>query len=199
MHAAMKKFARLKWPLGLTAIGIGLITWALISLSRVFTEPGISLLVPGETTFTISKPGNYTLWSETSATFDGQWKTFSTGLPSGATIKIINKADGAIVPLQSRWPVARDRETSGVIRVAIGKVRFDRSGLFQISAEGLREERALRLDEFDFKKLISIGIVLLAGPPVVVAGLAWGLFILVSSPKIPPGETPQEPPPLPVA
>lgn len=195
----MEKFARLKWPLGLIVIGIGMMALALISLHRAFTDPGISILVPGETTFTISKVGNYMLWSEVSASFDGQLKTFSPGLPPGVTIKIIRKTDGATVPLQSQWPITKDLDASGVIRVAIGKVRFDTSGLYQISAEGLQEKRALRLDQLEFSRLLLPGFILLAGPPVVVAGFAWGLFIILTRRKIQPGPTLHEPPPFPVA
>jgi hypothetical protein len=194
----MKRLARFKWPIVVILIGTGLITGALISLYRALTDPGIPILVPGETTFTISKPGNYTLWSEVSASFDGQLKTFSTGLPPGVTIKIIREPDGTIVPLQGQWPVTKDRDAGGVIQVAIGRVRFDAVGSYQISSEGLQEKRALRLDQLEFNQLLISGFILLAGPAVVGGGLLWGLFLLLARRNIQPGQMLHEPPPLPL-
>jgi hypothetical protein len=174
------KLALLKWPIGLTLFGVAVTGTAVVSLYLLFSDPGISILVPGETTFAITRPGNYTLWSEISASFDGQLMTFPTGLPAGVTIKIIKKSDGAVVPLRSKWPTTRT-ESRGAIRLAIGSVRFDSTGVYQIAADGLREKRALHLDRFEFNKMFMAAGLGIAGPPLIVAGLGWGLFIVLSS------------------
>jgi hypothetical protein len=182
------KLSRLKWPIGLIAIGVGVTASAVISLYFSFADPGISILVPGETTFAITTPGNYTLWSEVSGSFDGKLMTFPTGLPAGVTIKIIKKTDGTVVPLQSKWPTTRT-DSGGVIRLAIGTVRFDNAGAYQIATEGLQEKRALHLDRLEFNKVFLAGLLFFASAPLIVAGLAWGLFIVLSSRGIQPNQT----------
>ena len=184
------RLSRLKWPIGLVVIGVGVTASAVISLYFSFADPGIPILVPGETTFTITRAGNYTLWSEVSGSFDGKLMTFPTGLPAGATIKILKKTDGTVVPLQSKWPTTRTN-SGGVIRLAIGTVRFDNAGAYQIATEGLQEKRALHLDRFEFNKVFLAGLLVFAGPPLIVAGLAWGLFIVLSSRGIQPNQTNQ--------
>jgi hypothetical protein len=172
----MRTLLRLKWPIVLTVIGAGLTAWVVRSLFVSFADPGISFLVPGETTFTITKPGNYTLWSEVEASFDGQLMTFPTGLPPGVTIKIIKKPDGSVVPLRSKWPTTRE-DRGGVIRVAIGTVRFDTPGPYRLSTDGLKEKRTLHLNQFEFNKLfltISLAFVSLL---LVLVGLVWGIAV----------------------
>ncbi|MEY2512254.1 MAG: hypothetical protein QOE26_3017 [Verrucomicrobiota bacterium] len=182
------RLSRLKWPIGLIVIGVGVTASAAISLYFSFADPGISILVPGETTFAITTPGNYTLWSEVSGSFDGTLMTFPTGLPAGVMIKILNKTDGTVVPLQSKWPTTRT-DSGGVIRLAIGTVRFDNAGPYQIATEGLQEKRALHLDRLEVNKVFLAGLLFFASAPLIVAGLAWGLFIVLSSRGIQPNQT----------
>lgn len=182
----------------LTLIGVGMTACAAIWVYRSFTDAGITILVPGETTFTINKPGNYSLWSEVSASFDGQLGTFPTGLPPGVEIRITGQPDGTVVPVQSKWPTTR-QGGGGAIRVILGTVRFETPGDYQIATTGLQEKRALRLDQFETNDLFLMIFLALAGQPLIVAGLAWGLFILVSRRRNQPGPTLHEPPPLPVA
>jgi hypothetical protein len=193
----VEKLARLKWPIILTVIGVGVTACAVIAIYKSFTDPGISIAVPGETTFTIAKPGNYTLWSEVSASFDGQLMTFATGLPPGVTIKI-TRNDGTIVPLESRWPTTTTNEND-IIRRMIGKVRFNVSGTYRISTDGLQEKRALRLDQFEFSDLFLTAMLVFAGQPLIVAGLAWGLYVLFTARKRPPAQTVPPPVPRPLA
>ena len=182
------KLSRPKWPIVLTVIGVGVTASAVISLYFSFADPGISIPVPGETTFAITTPGNYTLWSEVSGSFDGKLMTFPTGLPPGVMIKIIRKTDGTVVPLQTKWPTTR-ADSGGVIRLAIGTVRFDSAGAYQISTEGLEEKRGLHLDSFEFHRVFLAGLLVFAGPPFIVAGLAWGLFMVLTSRGTQPNQT----------
>jgi len=194
----VEKLVRLKWPIVLTVIGVGMTACAAIWIYRSFTDPGISIRVPGETTFTIIKPGNYSLWSEVSASFDGQLRTFPTGLPPGVEIKITRRPGGTVVPVQSKLPTTR-QNGDGVIRVIVGTVRFETPGDYQIATTGLQEKRALRLDQFQTSDLFLMIFLALAGQPLIVAGLGWGLFILFSSRGIPRSTTTDRPPPIPVA
>jgi hypothetical protein len=194
----MERLARFRWPIVLTVIGAAMIGWGITSVYFAFSDPGVSMLVPGKTKFTITKTGNYTLWSEVSASFEGQLMTFPTGLPPGVTIKIIRITDGTVVPLQPHWPTER-QDSGGAIRVVIGRVRFDNIGEYQISVEGLQEKRALHLDQFEFYKVFLPAFIGFGGPTLVVAGLAWGLLIILSSRKTRPNQAVPTtvPPPLP--
>ena len=182
----------------MSVFGAAITAWGVIAVYLAFSEPGISFLVPGETTFTITKLGNYTLWSEVSGSFEGKLMTFPTGLPPGVSIKIIKKTDQSVVPVQSNLPTMRENN-DGALRVVIGKVRFDSVGEYAISAEGLQEKRALHLDQFEFYKVLLPGIIGVGGPKLVVAGLAWGLLIILSSRKPRPdlSLSVDTPPPLP--
>ena len=168
----------LKWPLLLCAVGIGLSTWLVISLFGSFSGRGISVLAPGETTFNVVEAGKYTLWSQVEASFEGKLMTFPTGLPPGVTIKVAKTADGATVPLQSKWPTMH-RDSGGYIQVAIGTITFDAPGAYQITTEGLREKRALYLDRFDFSTFFMKVALASLGPLVFMAGFVWGVVLLV--------------------
>jgi hypothetical protein len=180
----MRTLRRLKWPLLLCAVGLGLSGWLIASLFASFAGHGISLLVPGVATFDITETGKYTLWSQVEASFEGKLMTFPTGLPPGATIKIAKTADGATVPIQSKWPTLH-RDSGGYIQVAIGTITFDAPGSYQIATEGLQEKRALYLDRFDFSTFfekLAFGFI---GPAVFMAGLVWGIVLFVSRCKRP--------------
>jgi hypothetical protein len=180
----MRTLRRLKWPLLLCAVGLGLSGWLIASLFASFAGHGMSLLVPGVATFDITETGKYTLWSQVEASFEGKLMTFPTGLPPGATIKIAKTADGATVPIQSKWPTLH-RDSGGYIQVAIGTITFDAPGSYQIATEGLQEKRALYLDRFDFSTFfgkLAFGFI---GPAVFMAGLVWGIVLFVSRRKRP--------------
>jgi hypothetical protein len=174
----------LKWPLLLCAIGTGLSIWLITSLFGSFGGRGISLLVPGEASFDITEPGKYTLWSQVEASFQGQLMTFPTGLPPGVTIKIARAADGATVPLQSKWPTMH-RDSGGYIQVAIGTVTFDVPSSYHLTTEGLHEKRALYLDRFDFSTFFVRVAFALLGPLVFMAGVVWGIVLVALHRKRP--------------
>jgi hypothetical protein len=174
----------LKWPLLVCAVGVGLTVWLVISLFGSFGGRGISLLVPGESTFNVVEAGKYTLWSQVEASLEGKLMTFPTGLPPGATIKISKTADGATVPIQSKWPTMH-RNSGGYIQVAIGTITFDTPGSYQVATEGLQEKRALYLDRFDFGTFFGKVAFSFIGPAVFMAGLVWGIVLLVSRRKRP--------------
>jgi hypothetical protein len=166
----------LKWPLLLCAIGVGLSIWLITSLFGSFGGRGISLLVPGQTTFDITDVGKYTLWSQVEASFQSQLMTFPTGLPPGVTIKITRTSDGATVPLQSKWPTMH-RDSGGYIQVAIGTITFDAPGSYHLTTEGLQEKRALYLDRFDFSTFFVKAAFASFGPLVLMVGLVWGIVL----------------------
>jgi hypothetical protein len=174
----MRTLRRLKGPLLLCAIGLGLSIWLVTSLFGSFTGRGFSLLAPGEATFDIAETGKYTLWSQVEASFGGKLMTFPTGLPPGVTIKITKTADGATVPLESKWPTMH-RDSGRYIQVAIATVIFDAPGSYHITTEGLEEKRALYLDRFDFGALLGKVAFACIGPLLFMAGLVWGVVLFV--------------------
>ena len=174
----MRAFYLLKWPLLLCALGVVLSIWLGISLFASFAGRVISVLVPGQTTFDVAEAGKYTLWSQVEASFEGKLMTFPTGLPPGVTIKITKTADGAIVPIQSKWPTMH-RDSGGYIQVAIGTVTFDAPSSYQITTEGLQEKRALYLDRFDFGTFFGELAFGFTGPALFIAGSVWGIVVLV--------------------
>lgn len=174
----MRTLRRFKWPLLLCAVGVVLSVCLITLLLGSFAGHGTSLLVPGRATFDVTEIGKYTLWSQVEASFGGKLMTFPTGLPSGVTIKITKAADGAIVPIESKWPTMH-RDSGGYIQVAIGTVTFDAPGSYQITTEGLQEKRALYLDRFDFTTFfgkVALGFV---GPSLFVAGIVWGIVLFL--------------------
>ena len=175
----MRKRIRLIWPVILILLGSGLAIWALSPILGSFGGPDISLLVPGDNTFTVTKPGTYTLWTDVESAFNDRLMTFPTGLPPGVTIGISKMSDGSIVPLRSKWPTTR-RNSPGAIRIAIGTVTFDSSGSYRITTEGLQEKRALHLDQLNFNNLfLNVGVEIF-GTGLIVAGFIWGTAIFVA-------------------
>jgi hypothetical protein len=178
----MRKATRLVGPVIVIVVGAGLIIQAFSPIITSFGGPGISLLVPGETTFTVPKPGAYTLWSDVEGAFDGRLMIFPTGLPPGVTIKITKASDGTVVPLRSKLPITR-QNSPGAVRVAIGTVTFDSAGSYRIVTEGLQEKRALHLDQLNVNNLFVNAGSSLLGTGLAVAGLVWAVAVLVSKPK----------------
>jgi len=177
-HRRIQKVIRLIWPLVLIVLGTGLTIWAISPILASFGGPDISLLVPGDVTFTVAKPGTYTLWTDVEGAFNGKLMTFPTGLPPGMIIRITKTSDGTVVPLRSKWPTTR-RNSPGAFRIAIGTVTFDTAGSYRIATEGLQEKRALHLDQLNLNNLfVNTGFGIL-GPPLVIAGLVWGIATLV--------------------
>ncbi|MBA3353209.1 MAG: hypothetical protein H0U23_12465 [Blastocatellia bacterium] len=148
--------------------------WLICSL---FPSTGISLLVPGDSEFTIAEPGRYTLWTQVEASFRGKLMTFPTGLPSGVTIAVTTR-DGSVVPLNSQWP-GPQRDSRGAIQVAVGSITFDSPGRYRIGTDGLQEQRALYLDRSDMRYFFVKVLLAMLIPVVFLAGVVWAVFILV--------------------
>lgn len=175
----MRNPIRFVWPVILIVAGTAVIIWAFAPIVASFGGADISIVVPGATTFTVEKPGKYTLWSEAESAFGGRLMTFPTGIPPGVTIRIARASDGSAIPLRSKWPTTR-RNGPGTFRIAIGTVTFDTAGSYRIVADGLREKRALHLDQLNFDNLFaSVGFAIL-GSFLIIAGFAWGIALFVS-------------------
>ena len=176
----MRAILRFKWPIILCLLGAALTAWQIAVIISSYTRPSISVLVPGEARFEIKEPGRYTLWSQVEASFEGKLMTFPTGLPAGVTIRITREADGAIVPLHSKWPVTHREFGDGYIQVAIGRVTFDAPGFYQIATDGLREKRAFHLDRLNFETLFMKAAIGSVGPLLFFVGFVWGIVLFVS-------------------
>ncbi len=146
-------------------------------ISSLFPSTGISLLVPGDTEFTVGEPGRYTLWTQVEASFGGKLMTFPTGLPPGVTITVMRQ-DGSVVPIRSQWPTTK-RESGEYIQVAVGSITFDSRGSYRITVDGLPEPRGLYLDRSDMRYFFVKVLLAMFIPVVFLAGLVWAVFIFV--------------------
>src|SRR6185437_2186305 len=165
-----------KWPIVICGLAFAAGLWLVWSL---FPGPGMSLLVPGDTVFGISKAGRYTLWTQVESSFQGKLMTFPTGLPPGVTIAITHE-NGSIVPVRSQWPTTHKETGGGSIQVAIGTVTFPSPGSYRVAAEGLQEKRALYLDQSDMRAFFVKAVIALALPIVFLGGIAWAIVIYVT-------------------
>ena len=171
----MRKLSALKWPIAICVVTAAAAVWLISSL---FAGPGISLLVPDESVFTITKTGRYTLWSQVESSFQGKLMTFPTGLPPGVTLAV-TKEDGSIVPLRSQWPTTHKETGGGAIQVAIGALTFDSPGTYRMTTQGLQEKRALYLDRSDMRYFFPKVLLVMLVPAVFVGCLIWGILIFV--------------------
>jgi len=171
----MRKLSALKWPIAICVVTAAAAVWLISSL---FPGPGISLLVPDDSVFTIVKTGQYTLWSQVESSFEGKLMTFPTGLPPGVTLAV-TKEDGSILPLRSQWPTTHKEAGGGAIQVAIGTITFDSAGSYRMTAQGLQEKRALYLDRSDMRYFFVKVLMAMFIPAVFVGCLIWGILILV--------------------
>src|SRR5205085_832152 len=117
----MRTLLAFKWPLLMCAIAAMIAAWLITSL---LPGPSISLVIPDETSFQVTKPGRYTLWLEAAASTHAHSKLviFSTTLPPGVSIAV-TKPDGAAVPIQTEWPTSKNNSSVGTIQQAIGNIR----------------------------------------------------------------------------
>jgi len=178
----MQKLARFKWPILLLVIGIALNIVAVVSILGVFRDSGTSFLAPGETSVTITKPGDYTLWHETKTRIDGQFMSFPDDLPSGTTIKVLKQPEGTLVPL--RRGGASSMESGGTRRVSVGQLAFGSPGQYQVVVTGLTEQRAFYLDEAKFLRMfLSVMVCGLVGMLFLFGGIGSGIYVLVQLSK----------------
>ena len=171
----MRLLSILRWPISICVVTAAVGGWLILSL---FPGPGISLLAPDESVFTITKTGRYTLWTQVESSFQGKLMTFPTGLPPGVTISI-TKQDGSVLPLESQWPTTHKEAGGGAIQVAIGTVAFDLPGSYRLTTQGLQEKRALYLDRSDMRYFFLKVFLAMLIPAVFVGCLIWGVLILV--------------------
>ena len=144
----------LKWPLLVCAIAAAIGTWLIWSL---FPGAGISVIVPDDNTFEISKPGRYTVWTQVEVSSQGKLMTFATGLPPGVTI-VISRPNGTTIPLHSSVAPLLTRHTARTIQVVIGDITFDSPGSYRIAVDGLHEKRALYLESVRYAVILSQGV-----------------------------------------
>lgn len=170
----MRHLLALTWPIAVCATAVAAGVWLIYSL---FPGSGVSVLIPGDSEFTIAEPGRYTLWTQVEASFRGKLMTFPTGLPSGVTISV-TKPDGSVVPIRSQWP-GPQRDSPGSIQVAVGSLIFDSPGSYRISTEGLQEQRALYLDRSDMRFFFAKVLFAMSIPVVFLAGVLWAVFIFI--------------------
>ena len=178
----MEKLARFKWPILLAVIGVALNIAAAVSIVCSLRDSGASFLAPGEYTVTITKPGDYTLWRETTTFIDGQFMSFPDDLPSGTTIKVLKQPEGAPVPL--RRGGASSMESGGTRRVSVGQLTFSSPGQYQVVVTGLTEKRAFYLDEAKFLRIfLSVMVCGMTGMLFLLAGIGSGVYVLVQLSK----------------
>jgi hypothetical protein len=170
----MRPLLAFSWPIAVCATAVAAGVWLIFSL---FPGSGISVLVPGDSEFTIVKPGRYTLWTQVEASFRGKLMTFPTGLPAGVTISI-TKPDGSVVPIRSQWP-GPQHDSPGSIQVAVGSLTFDSPGSYRIGAEGLNEQRALYLDRSDMRLFFPKILFAMSIPAIFLAGVLWAVFLFI--------------------
>lgn len=181
----MNKLPRLIAPILLAVLGLGLGGVAIFSIFLSFRDTGTSIVAPGETTVTITKPGKYTLWHESKTMIDGQILRFPDDLPSGVTIRFSTKTAGTNFPFNLNNNASS--ESGGIRRVSVGNVTFPTPGDYQVTVTGLTEKRMFYLDEANFFRLFFRGVLLgLCGILALILSIGWGIYVLVQKP-------PQEP------
>jgi hypothetical protein len=168
----MNKLARFIWPVMLAVLGVAFEVVAVVTLIRSFPDmrhAEMPVLAPGESTVTITKPGDCTLWYESKTVIDGQYMTFPDQLPAGVTITIIKQPEGTRVPLRASRCYSAD--TGNSRSVAIGDLTFTSPGQYQVVVTGLTDKRA-----FDLSQPMNLhGI-----PKAFVIGLIGGLCFLAA-------------------
>jgi hypothetical protein len=186
----MKKLVRFIWPALFVAIGIVFEVVAIVSFIRSLPDmqsQEIPILAPGETTFTITRPGDCTLWNETKTVIDGQFMTFPNQLPAGVTITIIKLPEGTRVPLRNshvhsaEWTVTGNGQLEASGRsVAIGDVTFASPGQYEVVVTGLTDKCAFDLSQPMILHGISKAVVIsLMGVLCFFAAIVWTVYAFV--------------------
>jgi hypothetical protein len=174
----IKILFRFKWSILLLLLGVAFEASLVILILTQFRESGTTFSAPGETTVTISKPGDYTLWYISKGVIDGQFVSYPDDVPSGTTIKVFRQSDGTKVDLRTGGSCTM--ESSGTREVQVGELTFDQPGKYKIAITGLTDKRAFNLDVSKFfKTFLTILGFGLAGGLCLFAGLISGIFALI--------------------
>jgi len=181
----MEKVAQCKWPITLALIGVALNVAVVVSFIWGLRDSGISFVGPGETTVTIPKPGDYTLWNQSKTFIDSQLRTFPDDLPSGTTIQVMKLPEGTLVPMHGGVS-SMESQSGGTRRVSVGQITFQSPGQYKVAVSGLAEQRAFYLDQGNFQRFfLSVMLLGSAGMLFMFAGIGWGLYVLAQTSKRP--------------
>jgi hypothetical protein len=174
----VEPLARFKWPIILAGIGAVFVFFAGASLMAAFRSSGTSVVAPGETVVTITKPGDYTLWHESKTFLDGKFVTFPDDLPPRTAIEILKQPEAVSVPIRPGGK--KSVEWSGTRRVSVGAITFPTPGEYRIVVTGLDEKRAFYLSEDRFlKTFFTVAAFGSAGLLFLIGAVGAGIFILL--------------------
>ncbi len=175
----MKYLLLLKWPIALTILGMGLWVLAGVTVIGAIKDTGTSFTGPGETTVSVSEPGNYRLWLETRTYLDGHMRTFPDQLPSGTSIRVFRTDNEDPVSLEATRG-NMTMELRGVKRVSLGRMDMPEAGDYTFAIDGLDDERAFYLSEIRFLPIMIKTILSsLAGLGLIIAGIIWGMALVI--------------------
>ncbi len=129
---------------------------------------------PGRLSFEVTVPGDYTLWHDYHAVFEG--RTYSTGkrLPDGVNFRV-KGPNGAVAVSGSNGATASIGDTE---RVAIAAFIAPEPGKYEIAAEGEFSARVFSVGEGNFFK--SFGMILGGIGAIILsfsAGLGLGAWV----------------------
>lgn len=174
----MKTLLHFAWPLAFVIAGLALFVLAVMAVVDAFRGAGKSFSVPGETTITVARPGDYTLWQEDRTLVDGRLRTFPETLPSGLTVEVTRVPEGTPVEVRPYWGATMT--TPSASRRSVAAMTFTAPGDYRVAVPGLEEERLFYIGEDVI--LRTIQTVLLCGGTgllLILAGIGFEVYVLV--------------------
>ena len=111
--------------------------------STISIFQGDQFLVPGEHAFEVEKPGKYVIWSEISTFFKGRRYILPEEVPSGMSVKVVEKKSGRDVPV--REAMGSSEKMGETIRYSILTFEISHPGTYTVTVENLDMERVFML------------------------------------------------------
>jgi hypothetical protein len=120
--------------LATTAAVAALVAWLVLALTD-----DAQFLVPGRHVVELARPGDYVIWNDHRAVFEGRSYNASDQLPSALKITVTEAANGR--PLAVRSSLGTSMKTSITDRVSVARFTVEKPGQYEIAVAGRIEPR----------------------------------------------------------
>lgn len=176
--------SRYKWALILALLLlISLPLQVMQVLSTYSTVPGHAFVSPAPTSFTVTEPGNYTLWISNEEMVNGQLVKFPEDVPSTMAFKLTRDADQAEIPLlpsMTKTVTIRSKKRTGHL-----VANLHEAGQYTLTITGSSEPRVFYFaKDFVMKMVGAILRTVCSSLFLFVAMIVAALYAMFKKPRV---------------
>ena len=157
---------------------------------------GQQFLAPAAMTLTIDEPGEYVIWHDSVAFFEGKTYSSPPGLPAGATISVTNDQTGKELTLMKR--AAASETSPNHQRQSVCSFLAEMAGPYTVKVSGLQRNHVFTVRKALLRPLLKrfalVGVLCLAGGLTFLVAAAIVIVVALKRARARKQQTPAVPP-----